>query len=249
MYPTVLHESGHQSASPLVRLMQVEQRPRPGVYKQTADQKALSPRGISPRGISPRGISPRGISPDGRKVSRTHKKAEQESGAKHSSRQDKSEEKKPMHTSIVPKDKTHSKPADKSDERTVKYHIPKLNTPPTKSSHGGQTKLPGVNLTTHLSAHLTKKDSAPTNTHPKTPTPSHLGLDPDDIPLSRLVSSPNPEDNAPDGKVLIGTKCSGAKTPESSPGDGVHDMSTPLPADGYPGKVSGSSFLIIQMPC
>ena len=80
MYPTVLHESGHQGGPSLVRLMQVDQRPHPStmVYKQTADPKALSPRGISPRGISP----------DGRKMSRTHKKAEQESGIKHSARQD-----------------------------------------------------------------------------------------------------------------------------------------------------------------
>ena len=63
--------------------MQVEQRSLPGsvVYTQTAD----------PRDLSPRGLSPRRISPDGRKMARTHmsKKAEQESGMKHSGRQDK----------------------------------------------------------------------------------------------------------------------------------------------------------------
>ena len=90
MYQTaVLHDQGrHQSGPPLVRLMQVEQRSLPGsvVYTQTTD-----PRDLSPRGLSPRGISPKGLSPDGRKMPRTHmsKKAEQESGIKHSGQQDK----------------------------------------------------------------------------------------------------------------------------------------------------------------
>ena len=117
----------------------------------------------------------------------------------------------------------------------AKYRIPKLNPPPSKSNHGTPTKPPDLNLTTHLSAHLTKKDSTPS--HSKTSTPSHPGLDPDDLPLSRLVSSSTPADNTPDGKGPVGTKSQEIKTPESSPSDGVSDVPKPQPADGHPAKV------------
>ncbi|CAB4028027.1 PHD finger 20 1 [Paramuricea clavata] len=236
----VLHDSGHQSAHSLVRLMQVEQRSLPGpvVYTQTAD----------PRGLSPRGISPKGISPDGRKMARTHmsKKAEQEPGIKHSARQDKmsiegkhgirceeSNNKKP--SSKLPKDiKTQPKPSDKPDDG--KPHTPHLSTKLNilHPSHGITTKPPDVNLSTHLSAHLTNKDASQPNTPSK--KPSHLGLDPDDLPLSRLVGTSTPGDNTPDGKTPMETKTPGVKTPLSSPGDGFGDLlSTPLSGDAHKG--------------
>ena len=149
------------------------------------------------------------------------------------------ETKKPIQTpSKLPKDVIES--TDHLENQTAQHHTQhppsKQNTPQPKSVHDTPPNSADVNLSTHLSAHLTKKEPPQTTTPSK--KPSHLGLDPDDLPLSRLVRTSTPGPNTPDNKSPLDSKTSGMKTPVTSPSDNLSDhVTTTLPADSL-GKVS-----------
>ena len=145
--------------------------------------------------------------------------------------------KKPLQGKQPKDNKSQPRPTEQTGKHPTS-HL-KLNSPHPKSSHGPPPSTVDVNLSTHLSAHLTKKDAPKVNTPSKKPNPSNLVLDLDDLPLSRLVNASSSEGNIPDGKTPVEAGTPGVKVPvSSSPGDFLSDVaSTMLPNDGNPAKV------------
>ncbi|XP_028406009.1 PHD finger protein 20-like protein 1 isoform X2 [Dendronephthya gigantea] len=235
LYPTaVLHEPP-QNAPSLMRLMHVDQRLPPSVvYTQTTPHSGERPK------ISPRGISPRDISSECRKPGRVHvtKKMEQDSGTKTARSEDLSSKTLPTSNKSSKDINTTNLSRSSTGERTDTPS--KLNSSQFKPIDGTPTNTSDVNLSTHLSAHLTSNDPSFDSTPSKKAPPSRLNLDPDDLPLSRLVGVTTPGVSTPGDKAVVGTKNSGGKTPVTSPSDSdalLGDMmSTPLPPDGHPGK-------------
>lgn len=107
-----------------------------------------------------------------------------------------------------------------------------LLTPYNKTISSSSSSM-DVNLTTHLSAHLTKRKPQ----HIPSKAPFNVRVDPDDVPLSSLVSPSTTSSHPTKDKTPTESKTLDSKTPVTSPSEGVF-LRTPLPPDGYPGKVS-----------
>ncbi|XP_046839129.1 PHD finger protein 20-like protein 1 isoform X2 [Xenia sp. Carnegie-2017] len=205
--PPVLHECGQQG-SPLVRLMPVDQRALPGsvVYTQTADRRNLSPRDVTSKSMN---------SYDNQMITRAHNvsnKSEEETGARQV--------------------KCIGEVNRVTRKREVLNRPDTLLTPYNKTISSSSSSM-DVNLTTHLSAHLTKRKPQ----HIPSKAPFNVRVDPDDVPLSSLVSPSTTSSHPTKDKTPTESKTLDSKTPVTSPSEGVF-LRTPLPPDGYPGKTS-----------